>query len=102
MRIDFSSYSLPDIYVLDQRPYFLDYVRNKFIMQQPEEEIRQRMIMFLVYEMKVPLSMIEVEVPLSSIIKLRVIEQILLCFLKMKKMKRNLCSLWNVKLKRLH
>jgi Type I restriction enzyme R protein N terminus (HSDR_N) len=65
MKVDFSSYSLPDIFVLDQKPYFLDHVRNKFILQKPEEEIRQRMIMFLVSVMKVPLSMIEVEVPLS-------------------------------------
>ncbi|MGD6961523.1 type I restriction enzyme HsdR N-terminal domain-containing protein [Fictibacillus phosphorivorans] len=65
MKVNLSLYSLSDIYVLDQTPYFLDHIRNKFIMQQPEEEIRQRMIMFLIEVMKVPISMIEVEVPLS-------------------------------------
>ncbi|MBY6035068.1 type I restriction enzyme HsdR N-terminal domain-containing protein [Fictibacillus nanhaiensis] len=65
MKVDHSLYSLSDIFVLDETPYFLDYIRNKFIMQQPEEEIRQRMIMFLIEVMKVPISIIEIEVPLS-------------------------------------
>lgn len=62
--MDLSKAGLPPIYRRNGRKCYLDPIRQKLIYITPEETIRQKVISYLVSELKVPLSMLSVEEPL--------------------------------------
>jgi len=64
MHIDLTDYSLPLQYTRNGADCSLDPIRKKFIPVTPEEEVRQRMITFLIEHCQVPKQMIEAEVPM--------------------------------------
>lgn len=66
MRINIENQELPKIYVRNGRDCYLDPVRKKLIYITPEETVRQRMISYLINELKVPDYMILVEEHLSK------------------------------------
>lgn len=57
--------SLPEIYIRNGKECYLDSVRKKLVYITPEETVRQKVISFLVNELKVPKQMIAVEEHLS-------------------------------------
>lgn len=63
--LDISQFKLPSIYKRNGKECYLDPIRNKLIYITPEETVRQRMIGYLVEELKVPKEMISVEEHLS-------------------------------------
>lgn len=65
MKINIEGYALPEIYKRYGRDCYLDPVRQKFIYVTPEETVRQRMISYLINEIKVPKEAILVEEHLS-------------------------------------
>ena len=65
MHINIENYDLPDIYIRKQRQCYLDTIRNKLIYITPEETIRQKLVSYLITELKVPQEMIAIEVHLS-------------------------------------
>lgn len=69
MYIDLQKYKLPPIYKRNNRDCFLDPIRQKLIYITPEETVRQRVVSFLINELKVPSDMIAVEENLSHYYK---------------------------------
>lgn len=69
MYIDLQKYKLPPIYKRNNRDCFLDPIRQKLIYITPEETVRQRVVSFLINELKVPANMISVEENLSHYYK---------------------------------
>jgi len=67
--IDLQKYKLPPIYKRNNRDCFLDPIRQKLIYITPEETVRQRVVSFLINELKVPANMIAVEENLSHYYK---------------------------------
>ena len=65
MRINIEGQSLPAIYKRQGKECYLDPVRQKLIYITPEETVRQRMIAYLINELKVPKEAILVEEHLS-------------------------------------
>lgn len=65
MIFDSNYVKLPKIYIRAEKECYLDPVRQKLIYVTPEETVRQRMISFLIYEMKIDSHMITVEEHLS-------------------------------------
>lgn len=65
MNIDLSAQPLPKIYIRNGRECYLDPIRKKLIYITPEETVRQQVISYLLYELKVPMNMINVEENLS-------------------------------------
>lgn len=65
MYIDLSKQSLPKIFVRNGRECYLDPIRKKLIYITPEETVRQRVISYLLNDLKVPAEMISVEDHLS-------------------------------------
>lgn len=65
MRINIEDQSLPEVYKRHGRECYLDPVRQKLIYITPEETVRQRMISYLMSELKVPKEAILVEEHLS-------------------------------------
>ena len=65
MRINIEDQSLPEVYKRHGRECYLDPVRQKLIYITPEENVRQRMISYLLVEMNVPKEAILVEEHLS-------------------------------------
>lgn len=65
MRINIENYSLPAVYKRHNKECYLDPVREKLIYITPEETVRQKMISYLINELKVPKEAILVEEHLS-------------------------------------
>ena len=65
MRINIENQSLPTIYQRKGKDCYLDSVRKKLIYITPEETVRQKMISYLINELKVPKDAILVEEHLS-------------------------------------
>ena len=66
LKIDLQQYKLPGSYRRGGRECFLDPVRQRLIVQTPEEIVRQQMVEFLCEELKVPRHCIELEIPMSD------------------------------------
>lgn len=64
--IDLSKSELPPIYKRNGKECYLDPIRKKLIYVTPEETVRQKVIFFLVKELKIPERMLTVEEPLSD------------------------------------
>lgn len=65
MYIDLSSQPLPKIYKRKGKECYLDPIRKKLILITPEETVRQRVLSYIINELKVPMEMISVEDHLS-------------------------------------
>lgn len=65
MRINIESQLLPAVYKRHGKECYLDPIRQKLIYITPEETVRQRMISYLINELKVPEKAILVEEHLS-------------------------------------
>lgn len=65
MYIDLSIQPLPKIYKREGKDCFLDPIRKKLIYITPEETVRQRVLSYIINELKVPMEMISVEDRLS-------------------------------------
>ena len=65
MQFDISNQKLPPIYKRGDKDCYLDPVRKKLIYITPEETIRQKVISYLINNLKVPVEMISVEAHLS-------------------------------------
>lgn len=64
INIDLDRYSLPKQYVRKGAQCFLDTIREKLILVNPEEIIRQQVVAYLIECLGVPKAMIDVEVPM--------------------------------------
>ena len=69
INIDYSSYDIGKAYYREGKKCILDLVREMFVVEIPEEIIRQKFVRYLIEELKVPKKMIRVEVPMSHFIK---------------------------------
>ncbi len=65
MFFDFEKEELPEIFIRDNKNYYLDPIRKKLILITPEETVRQKMINFIMNSLKVPQKLISVEERLS-------------------------------------
>lgn len=65
MRIDIDYQLLPAIYIRNGKECYLDPIRKKLIYITPEETVRQKVISYLINEIKVPKEAILVEEHLS-------------------------------------
>ena len=65
MRINIENQLLPAVYMRHGKKCYLDPVREKLIYITPEETVRQKMISYLINELKVPEEAILVEEHLS-------------------------------------
>lgn len=65
MYLDISKQRLPKIYKRNGKDCYFDPIRKKLIYITPEETVRQRVISYLIDELKVPAEMISVESHLS-------------------------------------
>ena len=65
MKINIAEQLLPEVYNRHGKDCYLDPIRQKLIYITPEETVRQRMISYLVNELKVPKGAILVEEHLS-------------------------------------
>lgn len=65
MFINLDKCELPIIYKRNNRDCYLDPIRKKLIYITPEETVRQKVISYLMHELKVPANMILVEEHLS-------------------------------------
>lgn len=65
MQFDISKQKLPKIYKRGIKDCYLDPVRKKLIYITPEETVRQKVISYLIDNLKVPAEMISVEAHLS-------------------------------------
>ena len=65
MKINIAEQLLPEVYSRHGKDCYLDPIRQKLIYITPEETVRQRMISYLVNELKVPKGAILVEEHLS-------------------------------------
>lgn len=65
LEIDFSMYEIRDGYYRKNKKCIFDIIREIFILETPEEIIRQKFVRYLIEDLKVPKSKIELEVPMS-------------------------------------
>ena len=65
MYIDLSTQPLPKTYIRKGKECYLDPIRKKLIYITPEETVRQRVLSYIINELKVPMEMISVEDHLS-------------------------------------
>jgi hypothetical protein len=65
MLVKIGKYKLPKRYKRNGHDCYLDPCRKIFLLRTPEEDIRQKSIIFLINEMKVPIEFIDTEVPMS-------------------------------------
>ena len=65
MQFDISKQRLPVIYKRGGKDCYLDPIRKKLIYITPEETVRQKVISYLIDDLKVPAEMILVEEHLS-------------------------------------
>ena len=66
LSIEWEHIEEPAVYQRNGREVYFDPIREIFILKNPEEIIRQKMVQYLQSELGAPKSMIEVEVPLSD------------------------------------
>ena len=65
MRIDFQKYAIPKAFVKNKKNRIYDDIRKMDVLLTPEEVVRQKVIRYLLEEVRVPRHMIHVEAPLS-------------------------------------
>ena len=65
MRINFQKYTIPKVFIKNQKKWIYDDIRKMDVLLTPEEIVRQKVIRFLLEEVKVPKHMIHVEASLS-------------------------------------
>ncbi len=65
MYFNFDKEKLPEIYIRDNRRYYLDPIRKKLILITPEETVRQKWISFIKNTMNIAERLISVETHLS-------------------------------------
>ncbi|MDU2065038.1 MAG: type I restriction enzyme HsdR N-terminal domain-containing protein [Sporomusaceae bacterium] len=64
IEICLDQYQIEKKYIRNNKSCYIDPARERFIQETPEEEIRQKVLLYVQKEMQVPLEMIEVEVPM--------------------------------------
>ena len=64
MQIDLTKQPLPKKFKRSGKDYFLDTIRKRLVLITPEEIVRQRMVSYLINDLKVPKNMIIVEAPI--------------------------------------
>lgn len=65
MKINFQKYTIPKTFIKNKKKWIYDDIRKMDVLLTPEEIVRQKVIQFLLEEIKVPKYMIHVEAPLS-------------------------------------
>ncbi len=65
MKINFQKYDTPETFIKNNKKWVHDDIRKMNVLLTPEEVVRQRVIRFLLEEIKVPKHMLHVEAPLS-------------------------------------
>jgi hypothetical protein len=65
LNIEFSKYDTGGTYYREGRKCIFDPIREILVIETPEEIIRQKFIKYLINELKVPKSKLEVEVPMA-------------------------------------
>lgn len=65
MLFDFDNEKLPNVYLRNNKEYYLDSIRKKLILVTPEETVRQKWISFLKEKLFIPECLISVEEHLS-------------------------------------
>lgn len=65
MRINLKKYIIPKVFIKSNKKWIYDGIRKIEVLLTPEEIVRQKVIKFLLEEVKVPKHMIHVEAPLS-------------------------------------
>ena len=65
MRINFQKYVIPKTFVKNGKKWIYDDIRKMDVLLTPEEIVRQKVVRFLLEEIRVPKHMIHVEAPLS-------------------------------------
>ena len=65
MSINFQKYTTPEVFIKNKKKWIYDDIRKMNVILTPEEIVRQKVIRFLLEEVKVPKHMIHVEAPLS-------------------------------------
>lgn len=65
MRINFQKYTISEIFIKNKKKWIYDDIRRMDVLLTPEEVVRQKVIRFLLEEIKVPKHMLHVEAPLS-------------------------------------
>lgn len=65
LKLNLQQYKLPQSYRRGGRECFLDPVRQRLIVQTPEEVVRQQVVEFLCETMQVPRHCIALEIPMS-------------------------------------
>lgn len=65
MKINYKKYSIPEVFIKNNRKWIYDDIRKMNVMLTPEEIVRQKVIKFLLEEVQVPKHMLHVEAPLS-------------------------------------
>jgi hypothetical protein len=64
-----NKYAPKKIIKRNRKKYLLDPIREKLIMQTPEEIVRQKFVQYLIKDKGVPKDMIDIEVPMSRLVK---------------------------------
>ncbi len=65
MIIDLDKYSIPDAFIKNNQKWIYDNIRKLNVHLTPEETVRQKVISFLLEEIKAPVNMLHVEALLS-------------------------------------
>ena len=60
-KYDFSAEKLPETYIRNNKPCYLDPVRKRLVQITPEETVRQQIISHLLYKLHIPSDLILVE-----------------------------------------
>lgn len=65
LRVNIDKYNLGRTYFRSGKRCLFDFIREILIVETPEEIIRQKFVRYLIEELKVPKSKIEIEVPMT-------------------------------------
>lgn len=65
LEVDFDKYDVGRTYFKEGKRCIFDPIRERLIVETPEEIIRQKFVRYLIEELKVPKNKIELEVPMS-------------------------------------
>ena len=63
--INLKKYNIEKYYYRDNKECIFDIIREMLVVKTPEEIVRQKFVRYLIEELKVPKSKIELEVPMS-------------------------------------
>ena len=58
--------AMPKIHKMNGEEYYFDPIRKKLMLVTPEETVRQKVLIYLMDELRVPKKMIRVEIPLAK------------------------------------